>query len=106
MREIPELKVGDKIAYTGRYADVNGPTIVTTIDKVTPTQYVCGHMRFLRDSLRIVGSRGYGPFEGRIPTEKDLFIVRLGKARYAMANFVVDADNIEAVEAFLESQKR
>jgi len=93
-----QLKVGDLIATNGYGREV----CLHKIERLTSTQYICGHLRFRRDNLIQFGADKRGPSRwGRVPTEHDFIEVRIAKARYKLGRVTVSADNLGIVETFL-----
>jgi len=93
-----ELKVGDKIATDTRYGR---GVVIHTIEKETPTMWVCEHVKFRKDGLRIVGRDTWWPFAGRIPSDADLMTSRVSRASDRISKVRVTAANIDAAEAFI-----
>ncbi len=98
----PLLKVGDVIATDARF----GTNVdLCTITKVTPTMYVTDGYRFRHD-LQVVAPDRFGPWSGRIPTERDWIRARIMAAKERLRKFEVTAENIAAVEAMLQDGAR
>lgn len=95
-----ELKVGDLIAVDFRF---NQGIDLHQIVKITPTMYVTKHgTRFRKGSLSIVGADTWGPRTGRIPTARDMMLVRIRKAQEAVKTLIVTDENVAAIEALLK----
>ena len=94
-----QLKVGDLIATNAAFgAGID----LHRITKITPTLYVTNVSRFRRDDLRVVAPGRWGPFTGRIPTARDMMLVRIRKAQEAVKTLIVTDENVAAIEALLK----
>lgn len=99
-----ELKIGDKICTNAQYGQ---GVKIHVIERMTPTRYVSKDgTQFKKDGLGIVGADKYGPYKGRIPTESDIISSRASAAKHALKSLVIDAENIDAVEALLTNQRK
>lgn len=66
MADLSDVKVGDKIAYQNPYSCWSGPKVairLLTVDKITPTQVVCGSDRFHKLTGKKIGSSNWGSAE-------------------------------------------
>ena len=93
-----ELQVGDEIITDAAYGK---NVFLNRITKITEKMYVCKNIRFWKDGLLVVGAGRFGPFRGRIPTEKDRINVRIQKAAMQLNKFVVTEQNVDEVERLL-----
>ena len=56
MTDLHDLKAGDKVAYASRWGRTWG---TETIERVTPSQIICGHRRYSRKTGKEIGSDNY-----------------------------------------------
>jgi len=73
MADLSDVKVGDKIAYPNPCSGWSGPKVrnrLLTVDRVTPTQVVCGASKFHKLTGKMIG--GAASFDRVEPATQEL----------------------------------
>ena len=102
-----DVQVGDSIIYrTNHGTKVN----LAKVSRLTKTQAVCEDgKRFMLDSGRLFGLSGYSATWGRKATQEGIeqvgLAIRIRKASSELDALKVTAKNLEAVEAFLGTNR-
>ena len=94
-------------AEVGTFLAVNrwGTVELYRVEGLTKTQAVCGHARFSLKTGKLVGDDSRFPMYARIASEQDKTNARIKKAQNAISKVKVTADNLAAVQAFLNAVK-
>ena len=96
------IKPGDILSIDKSYSS---GLVLHVVERLTGTRAVTKDgLRIALKDGRIIGSPGYSRRYARVATDRDILACKIENASAKLRGFVVTAENIDRVEAFLKGQ--